>query len=49
MSKIIVLGGGMCGLEAGMLPAGAAHPVTLVERDSAPGAGTGVRAMRAAP
>ncbi len=36
MSKIIVLGAGVCGLAAGMLLAGDGHQVTIVERDGAP-------------
>ena len=40
MSKIIVLGAGVCGLAAGMLLAGDGHEVTVMERDSAAAPGT---------
>ena len=36
MARIIVLGGGVCGLAAGMLLARDGHEVTLLERDPAP-------------
>jgi 2-polyprenyl-6-methoxyphenol hydroxylase-like FAD-dependent oxidoreductase len=36
MSKIIVLGAGVCGLAAGMLLAKDGHQVTMLERDSVP-------------
>lgn len=36
MSKIIVLGAGVCGLAGGMLLAGDGHEVTVLERDAAP-------------
>ena len=36
MAKIIVLGGGVCGLAAGLLLCRDGHEVTLLERDSAP-------------
>ena len=36
MAKILVLGGGMCGLSTAMLLAGDDHDVTVLERDPAP-------------
>jgi 2-polyprenyl-6-methoxyphenol hydroxylase-like FAD-dependent oxidoreductase len=36
MARIIVLGGGVCGLASGMLLARDGHDVTLLERDPAP-------------
>lgn len=36
MSKIIVLGGGLCGLAAGVLLRRAGHDVTVLERDAEP-------------
>jgi 2-polyprenyl-6-methoxyphenol hydroxylase-like FAD-dependent oxidoreductase len=36
MPKIVVLGGGLCGLAAGMLLARDGHEVTLLERDDEP-------------
>lgn len=36
MARIIVLGGGVCGLAAGMLLARDGHEVTVLERDAAP-------------
>ena len=40
MSKIIVLGAGVCGLAAGMLLAHDGHEVTVMEQDSAAAPGT---------
>jgi phytoene dehydrogenase-like protein len=37
MARILVLGGGVCGLTAGMLLSRDGHEVTVLERDSAPG------------
>jgi 2-polyprenyl-6-methoxyphenol hydroxylase-like FAD-dependent oxidoreductase len=39
-SKIIVLGGGMCGLAAGMLLSRDGHEVTILERDPGPVSGS---------
>jgi len=36
MARIIVLGGGMCGLASGLLLARDGHEVTVLERDAAP-------------
>jgi 2-polyprenyl-6-methoxyphenol hydroxylase-like FAD-dependent oxidoreductase len=36
MSRILILGGGVCGLAAGLLLARDGHDVTLLERDAAP-------------
>jgi len=36
MSKIIVVGAGVCGLSAGLLLARDGHDVTLLERDPQP-------------
>ena len=36
MARIVVLGGGVCGLTAGMLLARDGHEVTVLERDAAP-------------
>jgi 2-polyprenyl-6-methoxyphenol hydroxylase-like FAD-dependent oxidoreductase len=36
MARIIVLGGGVCGLAAGMLLTRDGHEVTVFERDPAP-------------
>ena len=36
MSRIVVLGGGMCGLSAGMMLTRDGHEVTVFERDAAP-------------
>src|SRR5918997_353231 len=36
MSRIVILGGGICGLAAGLLLARDDHDVTLLERDPAP-------------
>ena len=36
MARIIVLGGGVCGLSAGMMLARDGHEVTVLERDAAP-------------
>lgn len=36
MTRIAVVGGGVCGLAAGMLLAGDGHEVTVLERDPAP-------------
>lgn len=36
MTRIAVVGGGVCGLAAGMLLAGDGHDVTVLERDPAP-------------
>ena len=36
MARILVLGGGICGLAAGMMLARDGHEVTLLERDAAP-------------
>ena len=39
MARILVLGGGVCGLAAGLMLARDGHDVTLLERDPAAGAG----------
>lgn len=36
MARIIVLGGGVCGLSAGMMLARDGHEITVLERDTAP-------------
>jgi 2-polyprenyl-6-methoxyphenol hydroxylase-like FAD-dependent oxidoreductase len=36
MAKIVVLGGGVCGLASGLLLARDGHEVTVIERDAAP-------------
>ncbi len=36
MARIIVMGGGVCGLAGGMLLARDGHEVTVLERDAAP-------------
>jgi 2-polyprenyl-6-methoxyphenol hydroxylase-like FAD-dependent oxidoreductase len=36
MARIVVLGGGVCGLSAGMLLARAGHEITVLERDDVP-------------
>lgn len=36
MARIVVIGGGMCGLSTGMLLANDGHAVTVLERDPAP-------------
>ena len=36
MARIMVLGGGVCGLAAGMMLARDGHEVTVLERDAAP-------------
>ena len=36
MPRIIVLGGGICGLAAGLMLARDGHDVTLLERDASP-------------
>ena len=36
MARILVLGGGVCGLSAGLMLARDGHAVTLLERDAAP-------------
>jgi 2-polyprenyl-6-methoxyphenol hydroxylase-like FAD-dependent oxidoreductase len=40
VSRILVLGGGVCGLAAGMVLARDGHAVTLLERDPAPAPGS---------
>ena len=47
MSKIIVLGGGVCGLAAGMVSRRDGHDVTILERDRQPAPGSADEAWRA--
>jgi 2-polyprenyl-6-methoxyphenol hydroxylase-like FAD-dependent oxidoreductase len=44
MAKIVVLGGGVCGLASGLMLARDGHEVTVLERDADPVPGSGVEA-----